>query len=115
MVNYTINSKKIVLLNEHSTGQISQTFSAALPVLQFANREERIRKAFSIHFYDQNCSIMVVNEICSVQLVLGTMAKTSPLNPFRIPTVFETLIWFHCVNMVSDSETIVCEVQLQFW
>lgn len=58
VVNSTINSKKDVVLNDLDTGQVSQTFRAALSVHTFVIRDDCIRNSFRITFYGRKCSII---------------------------------------------------------
>lgn len=93
-VNSNIKSKKDVVRYKLDTKQVSQTIRAALALHKFRTIDKRIRQAFRINFYDVMCSIMLFNAGCFVLRIRCTIAKTSPLNPDRIPTVFACLVPF---------------------
>lgn len=92
---------------------MQQTFRAASAIITYdmlSTRDEHIknvlvssRQGFRTTFYDPKCSIMFHKAGCYVQHVIGYMEKTSPLNQEMIPIVFETLMWFHYVNMVFET------------
>lgn len=79
------------MLNDLGKRKLSQTFRDLLAVNMFA-AEKRIRRGFSITFYDLKLLIMVLNAERYAQNVLGTIVKTSSVNPDRIRNVFERLM-----------------------
>lgn len=97
--NFIIKYQKDVVLNGLDARQASQSFCAALALHTFATRDERIKKAFRITFYDRKFSIIILKGGYYVLCVLGFIAKNANRNPDIILAVFEKLIWFNCVNM----------------
>lgn len=99
MNNSTIKSKTEIVLNELRTRKVSQTFRADLAVHTFAKRDNCIRQVFSISFSDRKYSIILLNVGSYIQRALRPITRASPLNPDRLPTVFEVIIYFYCENM----------------
>lgn len=91
------------VLAELGTRQVFQTFRAALAIYSYASKDQRIFQVFRNTFISRNCSIRFLNAGSFIQTVLGGSVKDSPLVIGEKPTIFEVLVWFHCINMVTTA------------
>lgn len=113
VANSTIKSTEDVVLNELGTGQVAQTFRDALAVHTWSLRDNRIRQAFRITFSELQASTGFLNEGSYIQAVLCGKLQKSVLLPERAPTVFEALMWFHCINLLHteiNNKTVTVKV-----
>lgn len=102
VANSSIRNENDPVMEELGTQQVGQTFRAALAIHTYGVRDQRVPQAFKNTFLKRQCSIMFLNAGSYIQSVLGTGASDKPLSCRRRPTVFEVLMWLHCVNMVTD-------------
>ena len=102
----TIEDPDDPVMEELGTRQVLQTFQSALALHSYAVLDERVGQAFKITFLNRQCSLAFLNAGGFVQRVLKPQdwkPKTEPPMAFtRKPTIFEILLWFHCINMASD-------------
>ena len=91
------------VLAELGTRQVSQTFRAALAIHSYASKDERVAQVFRNTFVCRNCSVRYLNAGAFIQTVLGGNVKDGPLVIIDKPTIFEVLVWFHCINMVTTA------------
>ena len=102
----TITAPDDPVMLELGTRQVYQTFQAGLALHTYAIRDRRVEEAFKITFLNRQCSLSFLNAGGFIQRVLrpaDNRGRREPiLAPTRKPSVFEILLWFHCINMVSD-------------
>ena len=94
----TINDPDDAVITEMGSRQVSQLFRAALALHTFAVRDQRVHEAFIITFQDRMCSPSYINAGMYLQQVLG--AKGGHVLATETPTIFDVLLWFHCVNLL---------------
>lgn len=79
-----------------------QTSRAALEMHCYNFKNHCVRQWFRIHFFHRKRSIMFLNSWTYIQHVLGGSGQASAVSVYCISTVFEIIISFHYVIMVSN-------------
>ena len=91
-----------LVLSEMHTRQVAQLIRAAHAIYLYSRSDRRVDQVFRITFHDKTRSVAVLNAGNYIQMVLGGKRTNSPITIEQSPTVFQVLLWHHCINLVCE-------------